>query len=120
MKKWEIWDLPQKIARKTSDPAQPLDKRRDQRPYLVISPDSHLLAGGPATCVPIQFDAPTGIFAVVPLDAKSTNLKFNSYAVCSQIVSVPQDSFANKMGIANSKALIDNVESALRDYLDLW
>ena len=120
MKKWEIWDLPQKIARKSSDPAQPLDKRRAQRPYLVISPDSFLAAGGAATCVPIQTDQPIGAFAVVPLDALSTGLKSDSFAVCSQIVSVPQSSFGAKLGVVKAKQIADSVESALKDYLDLW
>ncbi len=120
MKKWEIWDIPQKKARKISDPAQPLDKRRNQRPYLVISPDSFLASGGAATCVPIQTDPPVGAFAVVSLDALSTGLKTDSFAVCSQIVSVPQSSFGTKLGAVRFGRITDDVGSALKDYFDLW
>jgi len=122
MNRFEIWNIQQKASHASSQPPQPGDTSKTDRPYIIISPDAvNRVTSYPfVTVVPLQDRKqrkkyPTDVW-ISP--SRINGLKKESIAFCQLIYTIEKTFFDFQIGVLE-KLYQDEIIDALRMFLIL-
>ena len=122
MNRFEIWNIRQQASHRSSEPPQPVDRSKANRPYIIVSPDAvNQVAVYPfVTVIPLQDRKqrkkyPTDVW-ISPSGANS--LKKESIAFCQLIYTVEKTFLDFRIGMLES-AYQEKITAALRRFLVL-
>ena len=122
MNRFEIWNIRQQASHGSSEPPQPADRSKVNRPYIIVSPDAvNQVAAYPfVTVIPLQDRKqrkkyPTDIW-VSP--SRANNLKKESIAFCQLIYTIEKTFLDFRIGMLES-AYQEEITAALRRFLVL-
>lgn len=120
MNRFEIWNIKQRASRISSQPPQPGDSTKIQRPYIVISPNAvNRVATYPfATVVPLQARKqrkkyPTDVW-ISP--SGINGIKKESIAFCQLLYTIEKTFFDFRIGVLE-KRYQDEIIEALSCFL---
>ncbi|MBW2569475.1 MAG: type II toxin-antitoxin system PemK/MazF family toxin [Deltaproteobacteria bacterium] len=122
MNRFEIWNVRQQASHCLSEPPQPADRSKANRPYIIVSPDAvNQIAAYPfVTVIPLQDrkqrkNYPTDVW-IIPSGANS--LKKESIAFCQLIYTIEKTFLDFRIGMLES-AYQEEITAALRRFLIL-
>ncbi len=122
MNRFEIWNVRQQASSRSSEPSQPTDRSKTNRPYIIVSPDAvNQIAAYPfVTGIPLQDRKqrkkyPTDVW-ISPSAANS--LKKESITFCQLIYTVEKPFLDFRIGMLES-AYQEEITAALRRFLVL-
>ena len=122
MNRFEIWNVRQQASSRLSEPSQPADSSKANRPYIIVSPDAvnQVVAYPFVTVIPLQDRKqrkkyPTDVW-ISPSGANS--LKKESIAFCQLIYTIEKTFLDFRIGIIES-AYQEEITAALRRFLIL-
>ena len=122
MNRFEIWNVRQQASSRSSEPSQPTDRSKTNRPYVIVSPDAvNQIAAYPfVTVIPLQDwkqrkKYPTDVW-INPSVANS--LKKESIAFCQLIYTVEKPFLDFRIGMLEI-AYQEEITAALRRFLIL-
>ncbi len=122
MNRFEIWNVRQQASSCSSEPPQPADSSKANRPYIIVSPDAvnQVVAYPFVTVIPLQDRKqrkkyPTDVW-ISPSGANS--LKKESIAFCQLIYTIEKTFLDFRIGIIES-VYQEEITAALRRFLIL-
>ena len=122
MNRFEIWNIRQQASNHSSEPPQPSDRSKANRPYIIVSPDAvNQVAVYPfVTVIPLQDRKqrkkyPTDVW-ISPSGANC--LKKESIAFCQLIYTIEKIFLDFRIGMLES-AYQEKITAALRRFLVL-
>ena len=121
MNRFEIWNIRQQASHRSSEPSQPADSSKANRPYIIVSPDAvNQFAAYPfVTVIPLQDRKqrkkyPTDVW-ISPSGANC--LKKESIAFCQLIYTIEKTFLNFRIGILEN-AYQEKITAAFRMFLD--
>ena len=122
MNRFEIWNVRQQTSSRSSEPPQPTDISKPDRPYIIVSPDAVNRVGAYpfVTVIPLQDRKqrkkyPTDVW-ISPSGANC--LKKESIAFCQLIYTVEKTFLDFRIGMLES-VYQEEITAALRRFLVL-
>jgi mRNA-degrading endonuclease toxin of MazEF toxin-antitoxin module len=122
MNRFEIWNIRQQASHRSSEPSQPADSSKANRPYIIVSPDAvNQVAAYPfVTVIPLQDRKqrkkyPTDVW-ISPSGANC--LKKESIAFCQLIYTIEKTFLNFRIGMLES-AYQEKITAAFRRFLVL-
>lgn len=109
----------QTASRAATNPPTPPDPDKDDRPFIIISPDAYNSGGQEVVCLPLSGKSFVATFEVELTPKLVAGLTKVSYVKCFKPVTIDVKYLKEYRGKLSDAAKIKDIKDTLKEFLDL-
>lgn len=121
--RWEVWQVDQAASRAATHPPVPPDPDKDERPFIIISPDQYNSGGQEVVGLPISGEEFVPTFEVELMPAAvlggTEPLTKISYVKCYKPVTIDVQYLKTYRGRLTSAAKIKEIKDTVKEFFEL-
>lgn len=116
---WEIWQVNQVASRAATSPPTPPDPDKNERPFIVISPNAYNRGGLEVVCLPISGKQYVQMFEVELTPELVSGLTKVCYVKCFKPVTMDVQFLKQYRGTLADDVKINEIRDTLKEFLEL-